>query len=154
MIELLKNALENSKSSEDRFVFISDTALPLQSFEETYQTIMGFEDTQLCVCSRQQWAERKKRVIVKSSQWIILTKKDAIKSVQMWPESGTSAEEVTFQQFMNDYKNIIKKDNRRFLWYGHGCLDEYYFSAVLWGNFNGSLERPSIAMPVGMFELN
>ena len=55
-------------------------------------------------------------------------------------KDSIKAEHLSFDKPIRDWSEIT---SRRRLWFKHGCLDEYYFSAVILGNFDSNKPMPS-----------
>eukprot|EP00494_Astrolonche_serrata_P029466 UN29733 len=142
MIELLNYALEDSAryATSDKFVFISDSTIPLQPFDETYRTITESPESKFCLTGTDQWAVKDGRVAVKSTQWIILNQFDATKAVRGYNDmNGVDFENKVYRQEPISWQHMKEQypdenQKRRSLWFPKGCLDEYFFFAVIYGN--------------------
>jgi len=138
MIQLLQEALKLSKSNDDRFIFISDSDLPLQSLDRTYEKLMPFRESKLCIRNEYGWSFHGDHLVIKASQWVLLNKTDAKKSVYSWP-GAKKAEKQLFWKPIRDWSEITSK--RRLRVRG-GCLDEFYFSSIILGNFDVYKRKP------------
>lgn len=95
MVQLLRHALQESVSPSDKFVFLSDSTLPVQPFSEVYKSLMAHESSDICVMPWRSWMDMVvrdqkrplrgwKAVLVKHSQWVVLNRDHAQTLVSKW----------------------------------------------------------------------
>lgn len=129
---------------DDKFVFISDSTLPIKSFHVMQQRLFaGGENSNFCVFPRNEWAEIQEpastglvpsvRAAVKHHQWMILSRAHAGQVL-------TRSQEYKdlMQQFhMNAYAGT---------WKNSGCLDEFWHFAILFGTIAHATNPQMIQM--------
>ncbi|CAD7967946.1 unnamed protein product [Amoebophrya sp. A120] len=123
MIALLRKALENSHSTEDQFVFQSDSTLPVKPKKFVHETL--FLDPQLsafCMFPVSAWARRPMpdpsagyEVAAKHHQWVTLSHAAATKLV-----ANYNINAITYQSLLSSFGLV-----------GWVCLDEYYMWSAL-----------------------
>lgn len=93
MAQLLRAALSinsgaASPGSREKFVFLSDSTLPIKSFREVHYALMSDDDSDFCVFPREQWAtgmiENREMLLVKHHQWLVLTREHAELFMRKW----------------------------------------------------------------------
>mmetsp|Transcript_47741 Transcript_47741/g.103905 ORF Transcript_47741/g.103905 Transcript_47741/m.103905 type:complete len:529 (-) Transcript_47741:28-1614(-) len=121
----------------DKFVFVSDSTLPIKPFTAVQQalTVDAGDASDFCVFPRNEWAEvtdkfigegdaqrgSSSRVAVKAHQWITLSRRHAEKAVRHAQEHQDLMEQY---QLNNGFRN-------------QGCLDEFWYFTTL---FEASLK--------------
>lgn len=131
---LLKAALLRSGAGSplDKFVFVSDSTLPVKPFAAVQRQLTANEASDFCIFPRNEWAEVTEtfvngavrasvmRVGVKHHQWVVLGRKHAMKAIQL---AGTRQDLMHEFQLNMGFKNT-------------GCLDEFWYFAILFDSFN------------------
>lgn len=92
MAQLLKSALVPLQGSPQRrlekFVFLSDSTLPVKPFHEVYSALASDDESDFCIFPREQWASGKfnghEALLVKHHQWLTLSRRHAEVFVQNW----------------------------------------------------------------------
>jgi len=132
MNALLKAAvLRSGKGSpQDKFVFLSDSTLPVKPFQATWTRLTSNHASDFCVFPRNEWAQvseglpgsvaAKISVSVKHHQWIVLNKKHAEMSVA---EIGKHMDLMNVLQLNRGFANT-------------GCLDEFWHFSVAYPNLH------------------
>mmetsp|Transcript_90389 Transcript_90389/g.252615 ORF Transcript_90389/g.252615 Transcript_90389/m.252615 type:complete len:476 (-) Transcript_90389:206-1633(-) len=126
MNQLLKVALQLSGvgSTNDKFVFLSDTTLPVKPFSFIYDQLTVDRDSDFCIFPRNEWAEvsglasgggMTVRVAPKHHQWIVLNRKHALESVHR------SREQLDLMSTLHLNLGIMNKG-----YSNTGCLDEFW----------------------------
>jgi len=90
MAQLLNSAVLESTSPKDKFVFLSESTLPVKPFAEVYQSLMMDANSDFCVYPTDHWvqlslANNLQALIVKHSQWVVLNQAHAHSIVANWP---------------------------------------------------------------------
>jgi len=90
MVQLLASAIVESRSPRDKFVFLSETTLPVKPFWDIYNTLSWDQSSDFCVYPTDHWVELElaqnlRALIVKHSQWVVLNQMHAYVLVQSWP---------------------------------------------------------------------
>merc|ERR1719262_409136 len=91
MAKLLQTAVSESQSPNDKFVFLSETTLPVKPFAFIYQSLTVDQNSDFCIATTDQWARLASKnigesaVLVKHSQWTVLSRYHAELVVQRWP---------------------------------------------------------------------
>lgn len=88
MVQLLRSALADSQSVRDKFVFLSDSTLPVKPFHIIYHELTQDRSSDLCIVPRIFWPvlpfQDGEASIVKHSQWAVLNKWHAKRMVWRW----------------------------------------------------------------------
>lgn len=91
MVQLLKQAVAESTSAADKFIFLSESTLPLKPFPEIYHTLTTDDNSDICVNRAESWNQMRfgglgrKVLVVKHNQWVVLNKEHAGLMVKRWP---------------------------------------------------------------------
>lgn len=91
MVALLRQALSMGGYAGDKFVFVSETTLPVKPFTIVYASLTQTENSDFCVSSMKKWIRLQSRktgsfaLLPKHSQWVVLNKPHADTLVQRWP---------------------------------------------------------------------
>mmetsp|Transcript_34396 Transcript_34396/g.93162 ORF Transcript_34396/g.93162 Transcript_34396/m.93162 type:complete len:496 (-) Transcript_34396:37-1524(-) len=124
MNALLKAALLRSGtgSASDKFVFVSDSTLPVKPFHYMHRQLTADTNSDFCIFPRNEWAEVSEKylnapqhtsvtsVAVKHHQWVILSRGHAVMAVKHAREN---------QNMMADFR--LNEGFRN-----TGCLDEFW----------------------------
>jgi len=92
MVQLLRHAVAESQNPNDKFVFLSETTLPVKPFAEVYNTLAHDANSDFCFYHSEQWArlhsaERgDSAVLLKHSQWVTLSQAHANLMIQRWAQ--------------------------------------------------------------------
>mmetsp|Transcript_58513 Transcript_58513/g.171171 ORF Transcript_58513/g.171171 Transcript_58513/m.171171 type:complete len:475 (-) Transcript_58513:251-1675(-) len=130
MNALLKAALirAGTGAPHDKFVFVSDSTLPVKPFSYMQSRLTADAASDFCVFPRNEWAEVSEtylnapqhtavtRVAVKHHQWIILSREHAMLSVQ---HEGQHQDLMTEFQLNLGFRNT-------------GCLDEFWHFLIIY----------------------
>lgn len=89
MVHMLKSALAaGSSGGIEKFVFISDSTLPVKPFQEIHRQLTSNSDSDFCVFPANQWAtatiDGHFVSMVKHHQWVTLSRPHAMKIVNEW----------------------------------------------------------------------
>jgi len=89
MVQLLRAASKFSLSASDKFIFLSDTTLPLKPFASVYSALVSNGNSDFCVSPRSEWLtlgrKDQRALLVTHSQWVVLNKDHATTIVDRWP---------------------------------------------------------------------
>jgi len=93
MVQLMQSALAESYSSMDKFVFLSETTLPVKPFSEVYSTLASTSNSDMCISPSKEWVwlvnehapTGQMATLVKHDQWVVLSRAHAQLMVQRWP---------------------------------------------------------------------
>jgi hypothetical protein len=92
MVQLLRAATSESRHPRDKFVFVSETTLPVKPFNFIYASLMKAPTSDICIEPRSEWVWLTSRTnshtsaaVVKHSQWVVLNKVHAYKMIERWP---------------------------------------------------------------------
>jgi len=90
-VELFKKALASNAASPgaiEKFALISDSTLPVKSFNMVYHTLAADDNTDLCIAPMKEWkwahVDGQKVWLVKHSQWAVLNRQHAQTLVDEW----------------------------------------------------------------------
>lgn len=85
MVELLRVATLESKSAQDRFIFVSESTLPVKPFSIIYSTLTAEQASDFCIAPPGEWKEvAPHEYVVKHSQWSVLSGDHARALTQRW----------------------------------------------------------------------
>eukprot|EP00929_Paragymnodinium_shiwhaense_P065610 TRINITY_DN32868_c0_g2_i2.p1 TRINITY_DN32868_c0_g2~~TRINITY_DN32868_c0_g2_i2.p1 ORF type:complete len:501 (+),score=135.82 TRINITY_DN32868_c0_g2_i2:82-1503(+) len=132
----------------DKFVFLSDTTVPIKSFAEVQRqlTIADGTNSNFCITPQNAWAWHREAgqhrdIALKHHQWLILSREHAAEALHA---------KGRWQSFMKDLTPLhwlgttwlapVIQDGAKFITRGHftgphatGCLDEFLYFARLFG---------------------
>lgn len=86
MVQLLNSALPEQRSSKDKFIFISESTMPVKPFMSIYSALTSNEMSDFCISPSDQWPKGDGFYIVKHSQWVVLNNLHARMAVNNWPQ--------------------------------------------------------------------
>mmetsp|Transcript_29324 Transcript_29324/g.84265 ORF Transcript_29324/g.84265 Transcript_29324/m.84265 type:complete len:475 (+) Transcript_29324:178-1602(+) len=126
MNQLLRVALQLAGvgATRDKFVFVSDTTLPVKPFSFVYKHLTADHASDFCMFPRNEWAEvpgwtnhegMKVRIAPKHHQWIVLNRKHAILSVE------GSRQQLDLMHTLQLNLGVMSKG-----YSNTGCLDEFW----------------------------
>eukprot|EP00403_Amphidinium_massartii_P014302 CAMPEP_0178423756 /NCGR_PEP_ID=MMETSP0689_2-20121128/27851_1 /TAXON_ID=160604 /ORGANISM="Amphidinium massartii, Strain CS-259" /LENGTH=471 /DNA_ID=CAMNT_0020045357 /DNA_START=96 /DNA_END=1511 /DNA_ORIENTATION=+ len=77
MVQLVRNALPLSASPKDKFVFLSESTLPVKPFWTIYNGLTGDENSDFCIFPSRMWLSMHEKSgdvgrLVKHHQWMVL----------------------------------------------------------------------------------
>lgn len=91
MVHLLKAAVDLKKppsGSTEKFVWVSDSTLPLKPFSEIHQQLSSNDLSDFCISPHEQWAyanvDNHELKLIKHHQWVVLNRKHAELLVKNW----------------------------------------------------------------------
>jgi len=89
MVQLAQSAVAESYSPRDKFVFLSETTLPVKPFLDVYNTLTWDMNSDFCIYPTDHWVELElaqslRALIVKHSQWVVLNQAHAQTLVNSW----------------------------------------------------------------------
>jgi len=148
MNALLKTALTLSGvgSPNDKFVFVSDSTLPVKPFSYVYNQLTGDSSSDFCVFPRNEWAEvtdndsrgerKTVRVAPKVHQWLALGRRHAELSVNRSKEDLDLMRQLQLNmgQGISGFRNT-------------GCLDEFWHFAQVYKGVTFPLGATAISLP-------
>lgn len=90
MVQLLKAAMIQSTTPHDKFVFLSDSTLPIKPFNLVYDELMATGSSDFCIEGSAHWPKvlftnLVSARLVKHSQWVVLNRDHARILVRDWP---------------------------------------------------------------------
>jgi len=98
MVRLLNMALATSESPGDKFIFLSESTLPVKPFGLIYTGLTANQDSDICVSPRKDWVKLaphrgaiRPTLLIKHSQWVILSAAHAKAAVRNWPQVKDSS---------------------------------------------------------------
>lgn len=92
MVQLLRVSIGDSDSPKDKFVFVSDTTLPVKPFALVQDALTEHDHSDICVQGTVGWREYPipdesfKGLLVKHSQWVVLNQAHARRMIEQWPK--------------------------------------------------------------------
>jgi len=157
MVQLLQAAVLESRSPRDKFVFLSESTLPVKPFQDVYTTLTCYSDSDFCIYPTDHWvqlqlAQNLRALIVKHSQWVVLNQAHALTMVKKWPTVKAGFEAVAWT--VPVYHKPVKGPwgqiaNPAGVTPLPMCVDEYAFFATIFGALvdDGMLQITKSGMP-------
>lgn len=135
---LVNSAVGASTSEQDKFVFVSESCLPVKPFTYVYRTLLANDESHLCLMTpRRQWQMTRVNgvsfYLVKHSQWGILNRRDAQRFAEMWTrldDQGRWQIVMPGRQFAGVRFLLDRKDRHNWR-----CADEFGLFATIFGLF-------------------
>lgn len=143
MVQLLQGAVLESASPQDKFVFLSETTLPVKPFWDVYNTLTWDMSSDFCVYPTDHWVELElaqnlRALIVKHSQWVVLNQAHAHVMVQSWAgvRQGLEGHSWSIPVYHQPRKGPWGKiTNPAGVLPLPMCIDEWAFFATIYGAF-------------------
>lgn len=117
MLALLSEALQGAGSPKDKFVFVSDTSVPLKPFSEVQQYLLKDDISHVCFASTTKACG----ALLKAGQWSSYSRRHAAELVAKQGSVPKRLSEMVPEQ--NKFTCL-------------GCTDEFWPATVLFGNKN------------------
>eukprot|EP00931_Biecheleriopsis_adriatica_P013325 TRINITY_DN11469_c0_g1_i1.p1 TRINITY_DN11469_c0_g1~~TRINITY_DN11469_c0_g1_i1.p1 ORF type:complete len:385 (-),score=46.60 TRINITY_DN11469_c0_g1_i1:79-1233(-) len=133
-VQVLKYALEQPGSSQDKFILLSDSSLPVKPLPVIYNTLMKRTTTDMCFFPMYDWPDAEIEgadlLLPKTAQWAIFTGAHARALVRRWAPSKELFDwNMTYQgrqlQAKPFYKPVSKQHSK--------CADEVAVFATIFG---------------------
>lgn len=151
MVSLLKGAIADGGTKYDKFVFVSDSTLPVKPFNEIFHVLGQNGESDICVFPTDHWAEaafnEKRVVLVKHHQWVVLNYEHAKVMVKTWG-SVDSQGQWSVPIRTPTYSEPLIYNAERFTRapIANWCADEWAFFATVFGAIPED-GNPSINLP-------
>eukprot|EP00927_Polykrikos_kofoidii_P049480 TRINITY_DN43524_c0_g1_i1.p1 TRINITY_DN43524_c0_g1~~TRINITY_DN43524_c0_g1_i1.p1 ORF type:complete len:495 (+),score=62.23 TRINITY_DN43524_c0_g1_i1:140-1624(+) len=137
----------------DKFVFLSDTTVPVKPFKVVQRrlTLEDGTDSNFCVAPESDWAWHRcngkpRDVAVKHHQWMVLARAHANQIVRRRADERNIMRDLTplhwlgttwIAPFLQDFTSFITLGNLHGP-HAKGCLDEFLYFALVYGFLNRS----------------
>jgi len=155
MVQLLRQALAESTSPADKFVFLSESTLPLKPFSEIYSALTSDANSDICVNRVQNWNKMRfgglgrQVLLVKHNQWVVLNQEHATMMVQRWPSVDQA--DATGQH----WNVAVRALNGQLASHqtslppmrSNQCADEWSIFSTLYGALTDDGWQPSVSLP-------
>jgi hypothetical protein len=135
----LKLQATGHTGGREKFVFVSDTTLPVKPFSEVHSTLLYDDNSDFCVFPSDQWASGSIDgtivKLVKHHQWVILNRQHAQDFVNSWwPVDSQSNWRVYLKDghWANSGRYVGPK-NFYYPPQANTCTDEWAFMATIYG---------------------
>lgn len=164
-VQLLNAALLQSESPRDKFIFLSESTIPVKPFSSIYATLAAEaeDSSDFCVNPAKQWKEVLPRTfVVKHSQWVVLSRAHAKSMASNWPKIRLGAPASDDAQWNLPVRTSKGADfvYERLAdgWQPETCPDEWApFASIYGAVFVGLIPTTKEAMPgfdpAGMLDL-
>jgi len=140
MVHTLDGALREGGgmggSSRDKFVFVSESALPVKPFTEVHSALTTNHDSDLCIFPKSHWATahvgNTRAYLVKHHQWVTLNRAHAEVMVRDWAavdEGGHWSVPLDSPGWSGEYNASTFEREPIANW----CTDEWAFFATIYG---------------------
>eukprot|EP00746_Dinoflagellata_sp_MGD_P142909 gnl/MRDRNA2_/MRDRNA2_75810_c0_seq1.p1 gnl/MRDRNA2_/MRDRNA2_75810_c0~~gnl/MRDRNA2_/MRDRNA2_75810_c0_seq1.p1 ORF type:complete len:565 (-),score=79.99 gnl/MRDRNA2_/MRDRNA2_75810_c0_seq1:61-1755(-) len=138
MVSLLRGALSDGGTPLDKYVFVSDSTLPVKPFSEVFYALGQSSDSDICVFPIDHWAEaafnNKRAVLVKHHQWVVLNYDHAKVMVKTWgsvDSQGQWSVPIRTTTYSEPLIYNAEKFSRAPI--ANWCADEWAFFATIFG---------------------
>jgi len=143
MVQLVRSALPMSGSPNDKFVFLSESTLPMKPFVHVYQSLTADPNSDFCIFPSQWWVRMYEKNgqrgrLVKHHQWVVLNREHAqilsdrwsgdnqVQTSQYWSvpvcDGGSCASAIGDAKMGLMPRSIVKE-----------CTDEWATFAMIYG---------------------
>lgn len=136
MHRLVVAALPSSPGSasaiNDKFIFVSETTLPVKPFPYIYASLTRNRASDFCVAPSSKWPQGFNFHIVKHSQWVVLNREHAEVLRNNWPQiKSHSSSELWTVPLLNSRTGAVEGVGRL---HANGiCTDEWAIFASIFG---------------------
>jgi len=132
-----------SVSPRDKFLFLSESTLPVKPFADVYNSLSWDMSSDFCVYPTDHWvqlqlAQNLRALIVKHSQWVVLNQAHAHTMVQQWAgvKAGLHGHAWSIPVYHEPRKGPWGKiTNPAGVMPLPMCIDEWAFFATIYGAF-------------------
>lgn len=158
MVQLLRAADAKGASDGDRFVFVSQSTLPVKPFPAVHSALTSKASSDFCISKQLRWGHvqlsgGEEAFLVKHSQWIALNRGDAASLLERWPKvkgglSGYGDMSIPIVSGLAHQRSSVKtKGAVKF----PRCLDEWAPFVAINGAFfmDGRPPEPEVLGSVG-----
>lgn len=139
MVQLLRFSTRDAGHADDKFVFVSDSTLPVKPFKEVYAAIHEHKESDFCIFPSDHWAEtdfdNQRAYLVKHQQWVVLNREHAKLMVSNW-DSVDSRGRWTVpirNEGNNAPEAIYNASHFSRSPHANWCADEWAFFATIFG---------------------
>lgn len=144
-VQLLRKALSaTGRTSRDKYIFLSESTLPLKQFSEVHEAVIDDPRSAFCFFPVSHWGnmtdvtQGRESYWAKHEQWVTLNVADAEKLVRDWqPVDDSKQLKVDFHKMRNRpewpeqvYKGLLQGPKRV---QSGPCADEFGIYATVWG---------------------
>lgn len=136
MRSLLDNALRvhASGAGREKFVFVSDSTLPIKPFSIVHSTLLHDDNSDFCVFPSDQWASGNVDgnfvKLVKHHQWVVLNRGHAETFVgKWWPVDSQS----NWRIYYDATGRYVSPKQFHYPPQANTCTDEWAFMATIYG---------------------
>lgn len=136
MVQLLKTALGESRSDRDKFVFLSESTLPVKPFHEVFDALTASTDSDFCIYPESDWVSLDltkpghRAMLVKHSQWMVLNRPHASNMVAGWPAFRSGIHRRPWEVPAGSDAMVSANEGLPL----PQCLDEWAMFATLYGS--------------------
>lgn len=117
---------------DDKFIFVSESTLPVKPFPYVYAALTRNSVSDFCVVPSHRWPRGDSFYIVKHSQWVVISREHAEVVVNNWPQIRShSSTEFWTVPFLNSQTGAVMGVGQ--LHASHICTDEWAIFASIFG---------------------
>lgn len=139
MVQLLRFSIKDGGHDNDKFVFVSDSTLPVKPFEEVSAALHEHQESDFCIFPSDHWAEadfnNQRAYLIKHQQWVVLNREHAGLMVSNWDSVDSSGhwrvpikDERTYSP-----EAIYNASHFSRAPQANWCTDEWAFFATIFG---------------------
>lgn len=137
--EALKLSGEAYSVGREKFVYLSESTLPIKPFTEVHSTLLLDENSDFCMFPSDHWASASVDgsyvKLLKHHQWVVLSRVHAEMFVAKWvPVNANSQWQIWLKSGRWEGKDrSIGPQSFSYPAYANTCTDEYAFFATIFG---------------------
>lgn len=142
MSRLLERALASKAATfgaREKFVFLSESTLPIKPFSEVHSTLLLDDDSDICLFPADQWAsstiDGKFVKLVKHHQWVVLSRAHAEGFYRDWVSVNAQSQWRVWLR-TGSWQKTSRFVYPQSFYYppsANTCTDEYAFMATIFG---------------------
>eukprot|EP00746_Dinoflagellata_sp_MGD_P164624 gnl/MRDRNA2_/MRDRNA2_93347_c0_seq1.p1 gnl/MRDRNA2_/MRDRNA2_93347_c0~~gnl/MRDRNA2_/MRDRNA2_93347_c0_seq1.p1 ORF type:complete len:645 (+),score=121.62 gnl/MRDRNA2_/MRDRNA2_93347_c0_seq1:132-2066(+) len=139
MVQLLRFSIKDGGHDNDKFVFVSDSTLPVKPFEEVSAALHEHQESDFCIFPSDHWAEadfeNQRAYLIKHQQWVVLNREHAGLMVSNWDSVDSSGHWRVPVKDDHTYspKAIYNASHFSRSPHANWCTDEWAFFATIFG---------------------
>lgn len=133
------NAATSLVGSREKFVFLSESALPIKPFVEVHSELLRDDSSDFCLFPSNQWASASVDgsfvKLLKHHQWVVLSRAHAEQFTQNWtPVNSLSQWKIPLKSgtWQNNARYMFPQ-NFQYPAAANTCTDEWAFMATIFG---------------------
>lgn len=132
MVQLLQESVGDNSHPRDKFVFLSESTLPVKPFAYIHKELTQDSKSDFCVQKPEEWTKGVNCEVVKHSQWVVLNTDHAQLAISNWPQIASRFKDHRYTLPLMD-PTTGQINGERTVPEARLCTDEWGFLASIWG---------------------